>query len=49
MNPYAWTCIGITTAVVALALAWRPAADWAARRLENLIADALAGDIWDDE
>jgi len=49
MNPYAWTCIGITTAVVALALAWRPATDWAARRLENLIADALAGDVWDDE
>ena len=48
MNPYAWTCIGITTAVVALALAWRPATNWAARRLENLIADALDSDPWPD-
>jgi len=45
MNPWIIaTAAGILTAIIA----WRPVADWAARRLENLIADALDSDPWPD-
>jgi len=46
MNPW---IIATAAAILTAIIAWRPLADWAARRLENLIADALAGDVWDDE
>lgn len=46
MNPW---IIATAAAILTAIIAWRPATNWAARRLENLIADALAGDVWDDE